>query len=157
VTEGPAPGHLRPTSAGPLAVFTVLGLVGGWLIRPFYESQGWSALVVTWSQVGVLYFVAGIVAVVAWSTWRTLQVRQAWIEPHRAVNRLLMAKSSALVGVLVAGGYAGFAVSWLGVQSELADQRITRSLLAMLAGLLITTGALWLERACRVTGEDEEP
>ena len=62
-----------------------------------------------------------------------------------------------LVGALVAGGYLGFAVSWVGVEAELAGQRIVRSLLAGLAGLLITIGALWLERACRVPKDDDEP
>ncbi len=157
MTDAPGPGHVRPTSPGVLAGFVVVGLVAGWLIRPLYERMGWSALVVTWGQVVVLFFVAGIIATVAWSTWRTLQVRSEWLEPHRAVNRLLMAKSCALVGALVAGGYAGFAVSWLGVEAELAGQRISRSLLAGLAGLLITSGALWLERACRVKKDEDAP
>jgi hypothetical protein len=152
-----APGHVRPIAPGALAVFTVLGLVGGWLIKPLYEQLNRSAPLVTWVQVGALWFVAGIVAITAWSTWRTLQVRSEWIEPHRAVNRLLMAKSCALVGALVAGGYAGYAVSWLGLEAELGGQRITRSLLAVLAGFLITGGALWLERACRVKKDEDEP
>jgi len=152
-----APGHIRPTAPGALAVFTVLGLVGGWLIRPIFQRMDRTAPLVTWAQVGMLFFVAGIIAITAWSTWRALQVRSEWIEPHRAVNRLLMAKACALVGALVAGGYAGFAVSWLGIESELAGERINRSLLAVLAGLLITGGALWLERACRVKKDDDEP
>lgn len=152
-----APGRIRPTAPGALAGFTVVGLIGGWLIRPVFEALDRSSPVVTWSQVGVLWFVVGIVLITAWSTWRTLQVRAEWIEPHRAVNRLAMAKSCALVGVLVAGGYAGFAMSWLGVEAELAGQRINRSLLAVLAGLLITGGALWLERACRVKKDEDEP
>lgn len=152
-----APGHVRPTAAGALGAGTIVGLVGGWLIRPVAERFDWSTPLVGWGQVGVLWFVVGVVLLTAWSTWRTLQVRGEWIEPHRAVNRLLMAKSCAVVGVLVAGGYAGFAVSWLGVGAEIADQQIGRALLAMLAGLLITTGALWLERACRVKNDEDEP
>ena len=35
-------------------------------------------------------------------------------EPHRAVNRLVLGRAGALVGALVAGGYAGYAVSWIG-------------------------------------------
>lgn len=153
----PPAGHVRPTAPGALALCTVVGLVAGWLIRPMCEELDRSAPTVTWLQVGVVWFVAMVVATVAWSTWRTLQVRSEWLEPHRAVNRLLMAKSCALVGALVAGGYAGFAVSWIGLEAELAGQRIGRSLLAGLAGILITVGALWLERACRVPEEDDEP
>ena len=52
------------------------------------------------------------------------------LEPHRAVNRLVMAKACALVGALVAGGYAGYALTWLGMEAELADQRLLRSAIA---------------------------
>ena len=46
-------------------------------------------------------------------------------EPHHAVNRLVLAKSCALAGALVAGGYLGYALSWLGLtDAELAQQRM---------------------------------
>lgn len=150
------PGRLRPTAVGALAIYASIGLVAGWLLRPLTARLDLAAPVVTWGQIAVLWFVAGVVAVTAWATWRTLQVREEYLEPHRAVNRLAMAKSCAFVGALVAGGYAGYAVSWLGLEHELANQRIWRSLLAGLAGLLITIGALWLERACRVKEDDDE-
>jgi hypothetical protein len=71
------------------------------------------------------------------------------------VNRLLLARSCALVGALVAGGYLGYAVSWVGVDSALAGQRGWRSVACGVAGVLIVVGALLLERACRVRSEDE--
>ena len=61
------------------------------------------------------------------------------------------------MGGLVAGGYAGYAVSWLGLRAELADERILRSAAAAVAGVAIVIGALLLERACRVRSGDEEP
>lgn len=152
----PAPGQVRPTSAGPLVAWAVIGLVGGWLLRPVVEQLGGTAPLVTWLQVLVLFFVAGVVAITATVTWRTLQVRGEWLEPHRAVNRLVMAKASALTGALIAGGYVGYAVSWLGLADELAEQRITRSLLAGLAGLLTTIGAVVLERACRARFDEDD-
>lgn len=152
----PADGHVRPTSPGAIAGFGVVGLIGGWAVRPLLEWRGETAPVVTWLQVAVLFFVAAVIGALAWSTWRTLQARREWIEPHRAVNRLLMAKSCALVGALVAGGYTGYAVTWLGLEAELAGQRVWRSLLAGLAGLLITIGAVVLERACRARFDEDE-
>ena len=136
----------------------VLGLVAGWLLRPVVVRLGGTAPVVSWGQVFALFFVAAVLFATAWSTWRLLQAdRRGWIEPHRAVNRLVLAKSCALVGALVAGGYAGYAVSWIGLEAELAGQRILRSLLAGLAGLLMCLGSLLLERACRVRKGDDEP
>ena len=82
-------------------------------------------------------------------------MRREWLEPHRAVNRLVLAKSCALVGALVAGGYAGYAVSWIGLDAELADAagrtlgRWRRS-----AGLVDRLAAVLLERACRVRKDD---
>ena len=149
-------GQMSPTRAGTLVVAGLVAMVGGWLLRPVTERLDGTAPVVTWLQVFVLFFVAGLVAVTAWVTWRSLQVRREWLEPHRAVNRLVMAKASALAGSLMTGGYAGYAVSWLGLEAELAGQRIARSLLAGLAGLLVTIAALVLERACRARFSDDE-
>jgi hypothetical protein len=153
--EGPK-GSIGPTGTGTLVIFASVAMVGGWLLRPVTERLDGTAPVVTWLQVFVLFFVAGLVGVTAWVTWRSLQVKREWLEPHRAVNRLVMAKASALAGALMAGGYVGYAVSWLGLEAELAGQRITRSLLAGLAGLLITIAALVLERACRARFSDDE-
>ena len=84
----------------------------------------------------MLAFVAAILGATAWLTWRQVHVHRRRIEPHRAVNRLVLAKSCALVGALVAGGYVGYAVSWVGLEAELAGQRVFRSLLAALASAL---------------------
>jgi len=151
-----APGHVRATSPATLAAYAVAGLVGGWLLRPVVVRLGGSAPVVTWLQVGVLAFVAGAVLLTAFVTWRSLQVQRDWLEPHRAVNRLVMAKSCALVGALVAGGYAGHAVSWLGLEAELAGQRVVRSVVAAVAALGMMYAALWLERACRTRVDEDD-
>ena len=70
------------------------------------------------------------------------------------MNRLVLSRAGALVGALVAGGYAGYALSWIGDPAELAGQRILRSLVAVAAGIVIVVGALLLERACQVQKGD---
>ncbi|WP_182525542.1 DUF3180 domain-containing protein [Nocardioides dongkuii] len=156
-SEEPGEGRLRPTSPAVLAACAVVGLVGGWSVRPVAEALGGTAPVVAWIQPVSLAVVAAIVGTAAWSTWRQLQVRRERLEPQRALNRLALARASAYTGALVAGGYGGYAVSWLGLAAGLADERALRSGLAAVAGIAVVVGALLLERACRVRSDDPEP
>ena len=149
--------RLRPTTPGALTAWTAVGLVGGWLLRPVAERVNGTAPIVTWLQPFALLFVAAVLGTTAWLTWRVLHVRREYLEPQRAVNRLVLARSCALVGALVAGGYAGYALAWLGVDTGLAQQRVWRSAVGALAGALVTSTALLLERACRVRSDDSGP
>lgn len=143
-------GSLRPTSYAVVTVWAAGGLVLGWLWHPVAEELNGTAPLVSWAQPAALLLVAAVVAITWWQTQRAVQVRRERLEPHRAVNRLVLGRAGALVGALVAGGYAGYAISWVGDPAELAGQRILRSVAAVLAGIAIVVFALLLERACRV-------
>src|SRR3954454_6287675 len=150
-TEGEPPGgRLRPTSPAALTGWGVVGLVGGWLLHAYADRKMAAPPIVTWAQPLALFLVAAILAGTAWATWRSIHVRREHLAPHQAVNRLVMARACAYVGILVAGGYLGYALSWVGVSAELAEQRVVRSLVAALAGVCVVVFALLLERACRV-------
>ncbi len=138
-----------------LAVWAIVGLVIGWLVHPLADRAG-TAPVVTWVQPLALLLVAGILGYTAYSTNRQLKVRRDLLLPHQAVNRLVLARACAFVGALVLGGYLGYALSWIGEDAELADERIWRSGAASFAGLMIVTTALLLERACRVGSDDAD-
>ena len=150
------PGRLRPTSAGAITGWVVVGLVGGWALHPLAERFRDTAPIVTWAQPLALVLVAAILGATAYGTWRTVHVHRERLEPHQAVNRLVLARACVLVGALVAGGYFGYALSWVGVDTELGDQRMWRSVLAGLAGVAIVATALLLERACRVRSDGDE-
>ncbi|MGY2700666.1 MULTISPECIES: DUF3180 domain-containing protein [unclassified Nocardioides] len=154
--DEPSGGRLRPTSAATLTVWAVVGLVGGWLLHPIAARVLDSAPIVTWAQPLALVLVATILGATAYLTWRTMHVQHQRLEPHRAVNRLVLARACALVGALVAGGYAGYALSWVGMDSDLASQRLWRSVAAALAGVAIVVTAVVLERACRVRSDEDE-
>ena len=149
-------GHIRNTSPGALIGFALTGLVLGWALRPVSMGLGGVAPTVGWLPVFALFFVAAIVGGVAWSTYRTLQRRGERIAPHQAVNRLVLAKACALAGAFFAGGYFGYALSWMGhTDADLAKLRVVQSVLAGLSSVLIVTGSLLLERACRVRQKDD--
>lgn len=152
--EEPPPGRLRPLSAGPIAVSLVIGLVAGWLLHPLSEHFGNVAPIITWTQPLLLALLAALVGGTAWFTYRA-QVQGQRLEPHQAVNRLVLGRACALVGALLAGGYLGYALSWLGSADQLAGERAWRSVVAAVMGLLVLVGGLLLERACRVREKDE--
>ena len=150
-------GTLRPTSPGVLTVWGLVGLVGGWLLHAYADRKMAAAPIVTWTQPLALFLVAAILGVTARATWRTVHVRRERLAPHQAVNRLVLARACAYVGVFVAGGYLGYALSWVGVSAELAEQRAIRSLVAGLGGACVVVTALLLERACRVRKDENAP
>lgn len=149
-------GRLGPLPPGAIVGSLCVGLVGGWLIRRIASYAGQSAPLVSWSQPLALFFSAAILGLLAWNTRRALDGLQTRPEAHRLVNRLVLARACALAGALVAGGYLGYALSWLGDPGQLAGQRVLRSGLAGLGGLLVLAIALVLERACRVRGGGEK-
>jgi hypothetical protein len=152
---GPS-GTLRQLGPGAVVVALCLGLVVGWSVRRVAAYADTTAPLVSWSQAGVLFLAAAILGVLTWHTRRALDGRHPRPESHRLVNRLVLARASAIAGAFVGGGYLGYAVSWLGVGAELADERAVRSLLAGLGGLLVLMMSLLLERACRVPGADDQ-
>ena len=143
------PGTLRPTSAAALTACTVVGLVGGWAIHPVLSRVSGRPPLVSWTQALAVVLVAVILGVLAWHHWQTVQVRRQRLELHQAMNRLVLARACALGGTLIAAGYVGYAVSWLGYESAFADRWVLRSLVAALGGLGVTVASLVLERACR--------
>ncbi len=149
-------GTLQPLSYAVITTWAVAGLVLGWLWHPVAERLTGTAPVISWAQPAALWLVAGVIGITWWQTHRAVQVRRERLEPHQAVNRLVLARAGALVGALVAGGYAGYAVSWIGDPAELAGQRILRCGVAVVAGIAMVVGALLLERACRVRKREDD-
>ena len=131
-------------------------LVLGWALRPVAIELRGAAPTVSWLPVLALLLVAAILAAVARSTYKLLHVRKRRLPPHQAVNRLVLAKACALVGALATGGYLGHALSWVGSPAELGTERIVMSLVAALGAALAVLGSLLLERACRVSQDEDE-
>ena len=100
---------------------------------------------------------AAVVCAVAWSTYRAIHHRHERLEPHHAVNRLVLAKACALAGAMVAGAYFGYALSWVGNTDgkQLAKLRLTQSVLAGLAGVVVVAGALLLEQHVMTSGDED--
>jgi len=149
--------QLRPTAATTLAVTGVAGLAVGGSIRPLVERGGGVAPAVTWAAPTTLLVFAVLLVALARITYRTIHQRRERIDPHRAVNLLVLGKASALAGAAVAGAYFGFAISFAdALGAELPRERVTRSAAACLVALAVMVGGLLLERACRVPDPQDD-
>ncbi|WP_372728225.1 DUF3180 family protein [Nocardioides sp.] len=147
--------RLRPTTPGAITLWAVVGLVGGWLLHPLSDRVMDRAPFVTWTHALALFLIAALLGWAARTTHRVLHVRRERLPAHHAVNRLVLARAAALVGALAAGGYVGYAVSWLGVAAENASGYVLRAGVAGVAGISVVVTALLLERACRVHSDSE--
>ncbi|MBV6728617.1 DUF3180 domain-containing protein [Nocardioides daeguensis] len=141
---------MRPTGLPTVLAWAVVGVVVGWAVHPVCNRLDLVPPLVSPAQPLALLLLAAILGYVAWGTHRAVHVRRERLEAHQAVNRLVLGRASALVAALVAGGYVGYALSWIGDAAELADQRMVRSFVAAGCALAAVVAGLLLERACRV-------
>ena len=148
-------GTVRVTGPGPLVLFGVVGLVGGWSVRPLSIRMNFLAPSVPIASIAALFFVAAVVGTTAYLTRRVVRGDRSALAHHQAVNRLVLGKACALAGALITGGYLGYALAQLGVDAPAADQTQWRSLVAALGGACICVAALLLELACRVPPEKD--
>jgi hypothetical protein len=153
-TPPPAEGRIRPTGPGPLVVIWLVGLVIGWSLRAQAIRRGAPAPGVSWLSVGTAFFVAAVVAGVAYLTWRTVQREHLRLSPQQGVARLVLGKAIARLGAFGLGAYLGIAISHLGVGGEQTSATIVRALLAGLGAAAALASGLLLEHACRVPPED---
>lgn len=143
-------GSLRPTSPLALLGWAVVGGAGGYALHGLCDRFGAVPPLVPWVQAAAMFLIAGILGWTAWVTHRALQVRRDRWSVENAVNRLVLARASALGCALVGAGYLGYALSWIADPADLADERLVHSIVAAGGGFLAVVAALFLERACRV-------
>ena len=112
---------------------------------------------VSWGAALALLLGAGVVGGLAWSTWQSLHKKKQRMTSDHGVTMLALAKASAAVGALFAGGYAGFALAYANsTGSPLGKERVVHGGAAAIAGLLLMIAGLLLERALQVPGDDDE-
>jgi len=150
----PGGGHLRPTGAGPVALFAIVGLILGWSVRPLALRWGLNEPVIGTGSVVALFLLAAVVAVTAYLTARSRR-EGTRVSSHHAVNKLVLAKACVRVGAITFGGYLGFAIAHIGVAGgDRVTSQIWHAALAAVAGLLVTAASIALESACRIPPED---
>ncbi|GAA1929857.1 DUF3180 domain-containing protein [Streptomyces sodiiphilus] len=81
------------------------------------------------------------------------------VEPLMAARAVVLGQASALVSSVVAGMYGGFGLFLVLEYMEVANRR-SQALyagLSVLAGAAVCAVAVFLERVCRLPGDDDDP
>ncbi len=148
---------LRRTSPVLVAAVFTIGLVIGLLVRPVAVRLDANPPQVGWGPATTLAVVALVVGALAWSTWQSLHKKHERMTSDHGVKMLALSRSCAIVGALFAGGYGGFAATFLGdLDTPLGQARALHGGVAAGAGILLLIAALLLERACRLPEDDDE-
>lgn len=133
-----------------------IGVVVGRVLPPLAVRLEGQAPVPDWSAAVVLALGAMTVAGIAWHTWRTLHRDKRVMTSRHAIRVLAIAQASIVVSCIFAGGYAGYALAFWGVESDLGEVRFWRSVVAAAAGIALLAAALILEWTCRLPEDDNE-
>ncbi|MDO9379511.1 MAG: DUF3180 domain-containing protein [Nocardioidaceae bacterium] len=148
---------MRRTSPVALALLAAVGLVAGRSIRIVVENAGGIVPSVPWTAPVALFFVALALGGLAWSTYTSLHRDRRRMQADRGVRLLALAKSCAIVGAVVTGGYLGFALSFVdAMDAALPRERVLRSLVAAAGAACLVVASLLLERSCEVPRDDED-
>ena len=157
MSQVPSGNQVTSTPRRALVVAALFGGLAGWLLAVSTSALDVVPPSIPWSAPVGLLVVAALVGAIAWSTHQQIQVRRERMEPSRAVAFLVLGKASALGGALVAGGYLGYALSFVGrFEADGPRERVIRSLVAMVGGIALGVAGLLLERACRVPFDEDE-
>ncbi len=159
---------MRGTTPRLLAIVGLgAGLVSFGVFRAWFGLEGTLPQVPV-SAPAVLAFVALVFVVAAAVLTPRLRATTSKVErrpgdakplhPLAAARVAVMAVAAGLVGAVVAGGYAGFAVVVLmDLDSDFRREQLVLALLSFAAALALVVAAHLLERACRLPedGGDE--
>jgi H+/Cl- antiporter ClcA len=157
LVQEPAGGSVKLTPFRTLVVAALFGGLAGWILVVTANALDLIPPEVPWTAPIGLILVAALVGALAYATHQRIQVRHERIEPQRAVAFLVLGKASALAGALVAGGYFGFALMFLTrLDASAPRDRVIRSAVAVVAGIVLCVMGLLLERACKVPTEPDE-
>lgn len=145
------------TSALAVVSLIGLGLVGGRLVPELILRADRNVPIVSWGPAIALLLGTVVLGVLAWNTWQSLHKKHQRMTADHAVTLLALAKGSAVVSALFAGGYGGYAIAYLdSFDSPLGKDRVLHGGAAAIAGLLMLVAALMLERSLRIPSGDDE-
>lgn len=158
MTSNGARPSLRPTNPAALVVGALVAAAVGWLI---IANDYGSFPTITWIP-ALLFAGLGLLEIIAAAGTKARVDRKpgaAPVEPLTVVRYVVLAKASSLAAAIFVGFFVAV-VLWLLGQPHGAGSHpatdLPPSFGAFGGGVLLLTGALLLERACRVPPQPDE-
>jgi len=150
---------MHQTSWRLLVTTGVIGFAVGFLGARFWDLWTGSPPAVPWAAPTLLVVLAVGFAVAAWVLRPRIQRREGHppLNPFVAARTAVLAMAGSRAGAAVAGvylGYAGFLL--LDLANDYRRRLVLIVLSAAAAGVALAAAALWLERICRIKGDDDE-
>ena len=135
------------------AVAAVLGVAAA----DVFDKLALRNLPVPWSSVLTVAALAVALAGWAWSFRRRLRDTRERVDPFVAVRTAALAMAASRSGAVIAGLYAGIG-GWYAadLSTPAARERAIICAAGVLAAVALLAVALWLERICRLPGDDDE-
>lgn len=141
----------RPRDLASVAI--VGGLLAHLLLRLTYDSLPPLPLLAG----STLFVIAVVETVFAFSLRARIQRRQGArpVQPLTAARAVVLAKASSVLGALMFGAWTGLLIFVLPVRDSFpaASNDLVAAVVGMIAAILLTAAALWLEHCCKTPKE----
>lgn len=150
---------MYPTSLRLLSVTALIGFAVGFLGARFWDQWTGSPPDVPWAAPLVLFALAAGFVVAALTLRPRIERRKGYrpLDPFVAARTAGLALAGTRAGAAVSGVYLGYAAFLLlDLANDYRRRVVIVAIVAAVAGAALSGAALWLERICRVKGDDDE-
>lgn len=147
---------MSPTSPRLLVTVAVVAFVLGFAVADLWSTASGRSLPVPLSSAITVAALAAVLVGWAEGLRRRLKSPQP-VDPFMAVRSAALGMAASRAGSIIFGFFAGVG-SWFAIDlaTPAAQQRALTCALGAFSAIAVTAAGLWLERLCRLPGDQQE-